>query len=196
MDTSRLSWIPNGISVLRLLLTVPFIWGILEHRFDWVFWMLVGAAISDIADGAIARALNAPSELGAILDPMADKVLLSFGFVALAWVGAVPAYLALVSFGRDLVIALGALAYRRRHGDFRVLPTLAGKASTFGLFFYGCAAIAAQLWEWPQQQMSLDVFGWICLLLLVGSGLHYIHLGRSGKFEVRGAPQSQSAEKA
>jgi len=74
----------NLITILRLLLVPGVVWALLSGRVDWAFAGFLAAGISDAVDGFIARQFNQRSELGAYLDPMADKLLLVSVFVVLA----------------------------------------------------------------------------------------------------------------
>ncbi len=110
----------------------PFILYALAHgRFLLGGWLFGGAAFTDLLDGAVARRFGGESRIGLYLDPIADKILLSSIYIGLAAGGAVPVWLVVVIFGRDLWI-LALSAYALRFTRFRDLaPSVWGKASTF-----------------------------------------------------------------
>ena len=88
------------------------------------------AALTDFADGYIARRFKQVSKLGATLDPIADKLSMLTATVLLAWQGLLPLWLAIAMVGRDVIIVAGALAYRAAFGHLEVAPTWLSKANT------------------------------------------------------------------
>ncbi|MBV1795623.1 CDP-alcohol phosphatidyltransferase family protein [Siccirubricoccus sp. G192] len=107
--SNALVTLPNLITLARLCAVPAAIWLILHHRLDLAFGVFVGAGLSDAVDGWLARVLNARSALGALLDPVADKALLVSVYVALAGIGVLPDWLAILVVFRDLVIVGGVL---------------------------------------------------------------------------------------
>jgi cardiolipin synthase len=100
--------LPNLITVGRIFL-VPFIvWAITVGQFQLAFWLFVAAGISDAVDGFLAKRLEAKSEFGAYLDPLADKALLMSIYVTLGIAGQLPAWLVIAVVSRDIMI-LGAV---------------------------------------------------------------------------------------
>ena len=81
---SRVFTVPNQLTFLRLIFLPFFIISIWYDHFDWALGVLIAAALSDLLDGVLARSLNQKTELGAYLDPLADKLLLSSSFLLLA----------------------------------------------------------------------------------------------------------------
>ncbi len=122
--------VPNVLSVLRLLLVIPIADAIESEHWPLATFIFVIAALSDMADGTIARFYNARSTVGEILDPLADKALLVTTALALANVGQMAWWLALVVLVRDLMILAGALASWMFRLGHALLPLLLGKAST------------------------------------------------------------------
>ncbi len=96
--------IPNIITVARLVLVPVAIDALLDGRFDVAFWVFLIAGISDGVDGWIARRFDQRSELGAFLDPIADKALLVSIYVVLGLVGILPAWLVIIVVSRDVLI--------------------------------------------------------------------------------------------
>ena len=117
--------------MIRVLMT-PFILFELAHRrFISGGWLFGAAAFTDLLDGAIARRFGSQTQIGLYLDPIADKILLSSIYIGLALGGAVPLWVMVVIFGRDLwILLLSGLALR--FTSYRkVEPSVWGKASTF-----------------------------------------------------------------
>ena len=123
-------WIPNAITLARVLASLPLFW-LLEHKqFAPAFWLAVAAGLSDALDGIIAKRYDWQSLLGGVLDPIADKLLLNACFVGLWWTGQLPAWLVGLVLGRDLVILVGAFAWWRLIGAFTPEPSGISKATT------------------------------------------------------------------
>lgn len=132
----------NRITILRILLTPFFVVEVLYYartgndlyRFLALLCFAV-AAICDAVDGYIARRYNQKSELGAILDPLADKLLLVSGIVLFSfnnepWLGSIPLWMTGTIIGRDLLLLIGLVVIQFTVGKVRVRPRLVGKAAT------------------------------------------------------------------
>jgi cardiolipin synthase (CMP-forming) len=132
----------NLITVSRLLMVIPLIWLITAGHMHAAFWLLLAAGISDALDGFVAKRFNARTELGAYLDPIADKTLLDGIYVALALTGWLPLWLATLVVGRDVLIVLGVVLIQRRDPVFRAKPLLIGKLNTFAQLALAACALA------------------------------------------------------
>ncbi len=123
--------IPNALSIARLALA-PYVFVLLWRR-DYVpvLWLFAILGITDVVDGYLARWLNATSRLGAYIDPIADKLLVSGTFLVLALTDAIEKWLAIVVLGRDVVIltVAGLLYILQQRRSFPPSPW--GKISTF-----------------------------------------------------------------
>jgi cardiolipin synthase len=124
------AWLPNAITVFRLLLVAPVAACLWWRAYDAALVLFAFAAASDAADGWLARRLHSTSRFGAMADPLADKALSLTVFVLLAAQAALPAYVVAVVVARDVVIVGGAVAFRLLFGPFEYAPSLAGKVST------------------------------------------------------------------
>lgn len=167
--------IPNLFTFARILL-VPFIVGcLLERDFVWAFWLFAAAAVSDLLDGSLARLLDQRSELGAWLDPIADKTVLLSTLLLLAWDGLLPMWFAALILARDAVVLGGAAVYRRLIGGLKVAPTWLGKmACLFEFVLLGMVLAAVALW--PGLAAWLPDLLWAAAMLAAASGLHYVWL--------------------
>lgn len=163
--------IPNFLTAARLL-AAPFILYLLwtgEYRTALV-WFAIASA-TDMLDGFLARRLRVVSRTGALLDPVADKVLLSGSFLILGLKGIIPFWLMAIVIGRDLLIlgfALLALA-RRTHGEFP--PSAWGKASTAAQI--ACVLFAAGHEATLTPLIVATGLGWIAAALTLWSGIDY-----------------------
>src|SRR5438876_11141512 len=104
--------LPNSLTILRILLIPVFIGFLLYERYEYSLAVLLLAGLTDGLDGTIARVANQRTRLGADLDPVADKLLLTSGFVTLSVVHLVPSWIALVVGGRGVVLMAGRLLAR------------------------------------------------------------------------------------
>ncbi|SDK76897.1 CDP-diacylglycerol--glycerol-3-phosphate 3-phosphatidyltransferase [Lentzea albidocapillata subsp. violacea] len=131
----RLLTIPNLLSVLRLAGVPLFLYLLLGPREDgWALLILVFAGFSDWLDGKLARWLNQMSNLGALLDPAADRLYVFCTLLAFVIRDIVPLWVALVLVGREVVVGICLLILRQRGwGTFEV--TYLGKAATFNLLY-------------------------------------------------------------
>lgn len=122
--------IPNLISVFRLVLVPIAIDAILSGRFDVAFWVFLIAGVSDGIDGLIARTFDQRSELGAYLDPLADKLLLVSIFVTLSVIGILPVWLAILVLSRDVLIVGGIVLAWGLGRRLPIQPIMVSKANT------------------------------------------------------------------
>ena len=169
----RWSWLPNALSVARLLLVPPSVLSLLAGRFDVTLVCFGCAALSDGLDGWLAKTFGWTSRLGKILDPIADKLLLVSLYMALAVLGRVPVWLMAAVVLRDVVIVLGAMVYRVVIGYIEGHPTAVSKLNTLvQLVFVLLVIVRAQ---WPQLPASLIVWlGAIVFVTTMISGLDYV----------------------
>lgn len=124
--------VPNLLTMARILLACLFLWAALFHHWVTAFWIFVTAASTDMADGALARLLGQKTRTGAFLDPVADKVLMSVGFLLTGIRGYLPLWLVAIVLLRDLVISVGVFFFSRiRHLALVYRPLLVSKVATF-----------------------------------------------------------------
>ena len=124
-----LQYLPNALTFSRLLLAVPLGLLILREDYPWALAVGLLAGLSDALDGFFARRLQALSQFGAILDPIADKTLITVSFLCFAQTELVPWYLAIAVIARDLIIVLGASCYYKFIGPFEFAATNLSKAN-------------------------------------------------------------------
>jgi cardiolipin synthase len=123
------SWIPNAITLARVVASLPLLWLLMREQYVAAFWLALAAGLSDALDGTIAKLCGWQSVLGGVLDPIADKLLLAACFIGL-WLHPLPTWLVALVIGRDLVILAGALAWWRLAGAFTPEPSGISKATT------------------------------------------------------------------
>jgi cardiolipin synthase (CMP-forming) len=167
----------NLLTALRIVL-VPFIIdAIVEHNHLRALVLLACAAGTDGLDGLAARLTGSTTRLGAYLDPIADKCLLSGVFLALAVAGLVPVWFVAVIFGRDLYI-LAAVAFLLWLTPVRSFPpTVWGKVSTFVQVITATVWLAANATDSSLLETLSGAMIWPCAAFTVVSGVHYTWRG-------------------
>jgi cardiolipin synthase (CMP-forming) len=129
--TGRLWTVPNQITLLRLGFLPLFLILIVYEHYRWALLILVLAGLSDGIDGLLARTLDQKSAIGAYLDPIADKLLLSSSFVILAMEKKIAWWLTIMVLSRDILLLIVAAVIILISGYRPFPPSLLGKATTF-----------------------------------------------------------------
>jgi cardiolipin synthase len=173
--------VPNALTFLRILLTPIFGYCWWRHRYGLAVAAFAAASISDFFDGLAARVLNQRSKLGQVLDPAADKLLVTVTFIVAAATGAVPIWLACLVIGRDVLLATGgalfAFVYRGILGPERWRPTRIGKYATF---FTVCTIGLALLHSFTERESLRPFVGALGIMSAATttvSGIQYIVAG-------------------
>jgi len=166
--------IPNLITILRVLLVPIFVIYIINDRTLGSLIIFAIASISDALDGFIARVFHRKSDLGAYLDPLADKILLVTVYTTLAILKMTPPWLAVLIISRDVIILLGVLVlYLNRH-PVKVHPSLLSKSTT-------CLQVATILMILSNSYLNLEPIKiytfWLTAGFTIASGLQYIRIG-------------------
>jgi cardiolipin synthase (CMP-forming) len=127
----RIFTVPNQITLLRLGFIPIFLILISYQRYQWALLVLVVAGLSDAVDGLLARKLNQHSSLGAYLDPIADKLLLSSSFIILAYKTRIAWWTAIIVLSRDILMLTVAIVIILISGYRPFPPSILGKLTTF-----------------------------------------------------------------
>jgi cardiolipin synthase len=171
--------IPNFVSSLRILLTIPIACSLLQHQFITTLGLFAVAALSDAADGFLAKRFGWQSAAGGILDPAADKLLLATVFITLAVLRLVPLWLMAAAVARDIVIVLGAVAYRAYVGPVPARPTVVSKLNTLSQIALILAIIGREQFGEPSTWIITGL-GALTFATVAVSGLDYVlRYGRS-----------------
>jgi cardiolipin synthase len=136
--------VANGLSALRLVLAPVFLVLFVRGDRARALAAFAAAAATDVLDGIAARALRQRSRVGAVLDPVADKLLGACAVVALAASGALPAWLAVLVVSRDGALLAGALLLKGLRHPVPIAPTRIGKYATAALAITVTVALAAE----------------------------------------------------
>jgi cardiolipin synthase (CMP-forming) len=175
---------PNQLTILRMICAPIFVALTLDGQLKAAVAVFVLGAITDAFDGLIARFYKQRTALGAILDPLADKMLLGSAFVALSFADAVrvriPKWLAIVVLSRDAIIVVSSLAIAFVMNRRGFAPSAFGKFSTAAQMICVALVFTANLADIPR--VILDTLFIATGALTVGSGLHYLYRASSRRF--------------
>jgi len=171
--------IPNLLSLLRLGLTPLFLISIVSGRPQISLLIFALAGITDALDGWIARAYGLQSRLGAYLDPVADKLLLTCAYVALAIPGLrpgviIPAWVTVMVIARDVIIVVVALVLYVATGRSRFPPTRLSKVNTITQVVTANLVLASSVWRLFETVAEWAI--WAVVATTLASGIAYIFL--------------------
>src|SRR5947207_6383548 len=121
----------NWLTTLRILRIHVFVTLMVYCHAKVALLVFCLASLTDLLEGYIARSRGKQTRLGAFLDPVADKLLLTSAFVTLTWLKVIPFWIAVVVVSRDLILSVGVLVIHVAGGTVHPSPSWLGKASTF-----------------------------------------------------------------
>jgi cardiolipin synthase (CMP-forming) len=171
--TSRIFTVPNQLTLLRLGFLPLFIILIFYRRYGWALAILVAAGLTDSMDGLLARTLNQKTSLGAYLDPIADKLLLSSSFVVLALEGQIRWWLTILVLGRDVLLLTTAAVILLTAGYRAFPPSIYGKLTTTLQIVLVFTVLAAAVFDWRLFHVSERILVYLVAGFTVFSGFHY-----------------------
>ncbi|KAI1454948.1 hypothetical protein F4805DRAFT_437407 [Annulohypoxylon moriforme] len=180
--------VPNILTFSRLI-AAPFVgYAIVHDAHAWALGLFAYAGVSDLLDGWIARRWKLQTVVGSVVDPMADKILMTILTVCLAYKGALPVWLAFIILGRDVGLAISAIYYRwislpppktlTRYWDFslpsaEVKPTTISKYNTFlQLGLMGTTMVTP--FVTADVSLAMSAFQYLVATTTVWSGLSYV----------------------
>ena len=171
MSRISLAQLPNIVTLARIALVPVLILLLKDHEYAAGLIVFVIAGASDALDGFLAKRLNVQSRLGAILDPVADKLLLVSAYVMLAVLEHIPFWLVLVVVFRDLLIVGGYMLYTSHAGPVKMRPSILSKLNTLMQITLVAVILAQQAagLAWP----LAEILVYIVLATTVVSGAHY-----------------------
>ncbi|MBA2735023.1 MAG: CDP-alcohol phosphatidyltransferase family protein [Acidobacteria bacterium] len=180
--SSRIVTVPNLLTMFRMALIPVFVSLLYSRKFAWALGVFVLAGLTDGLDGLLARRLNQGSQLGAILDPIADKLLLVTSFIVLSIPAIspqplprhfpIPFWVTVVVISRDIFIIVGAAAINIVTGFSRFRPSLLGKINTAVQILAIAAILIAA--SYPSLSGYLPTVYTTVFAFAVLSGVHYI----------------------
>ena len=183
--------LPNLLTFARLVALPFLINAIIEGEHMQAFAIFFAMAVSDFVDGYLARHFGMASPLGALLDPIADKLFLVSTFIVFALKSTpsnihIPIWLVLMTVARDVLIVIVALVMALSLGIKTFPPTFLGKANTFAEISTVVAILMNNIDRMPA--WVADVCFPVTLLLTIASGVHYVFRASAAIARVSGAP--------
>jgi|TARA_B100001105_G_C22239332_1_gene377552 cardiolipin synthase len=188
-EEMNFSSIPNALSILRIILTVPVVITLLNQQYFLTIVIFFIAGITDALDGWIAKRFSFQTRLGSILDPFADKLLLMTSFVALYLIGLLPVWLLILIFVRDVMIIAGTVGYflgSDNSEDVLLTPSNLSKINTglqIALVLY---LVASQIYSSVLFQPTIILFIVVATSTVL-SGVDYIWVWLEKVFSQEGS---------
>jgi len=181
-DAARLINIANGLTATRVLLVPYFAYLLISGRGKAALLVFAVCGLTDALDGILARWLKQRTLVGALLDPIADKLLMATAFIVLAYVHIVPLRLAVMVISRDIFILVGSILYLLLLDSSDIRATCLSKANTVVqvltvIYFLGVAAFPAEAAALGAGTVPGRIVTWVCAVTTVGSGLQYLYIG-------------------
>jgi len=165
--------LPNWLTTLRILLIPFFVTLLVYRKVTLALLVFCLASLTDMLDGYIARSRGRQTRLGAFLDPVADKLLLTSAFVTLTSLKMVPFWITAVVVSRDLILSVGVLVIHVSGGSVHPAPSWIGKASTA---LQMATVLAAMIFVHTAPGLP-RLFAWVTAVLTIASGLQYMVQG-------------------
>ncbi|PYF03416.1 cardiolipin synthase [Rhodopseudomonas faecalis] len=170
--------IPNVITLIRILLVPVIVWAIASNEMEIAFAVFVIAGISDAVDGFLAKRFNMASELGAMLDPLADKALLVSIYVALGIWGAVPRWIVILVVSRDIMIVGAVIVSWVLGKPVPMKPLMVSKLNTVAQVTFAAVVLAALAFGFAWEPYDLILMGIVAVLTLLSVSLYLVEWTR------------------
>src|SRR3981081_208939 len=165
--------VPNQITLLRLGCLPFFLILISYEQYRWALLVLVAAGLSDAVDGLLARKLNQRSPLGAYLDPIADKLLLSSSFIILAFKQKLAWWLTIIVLSRDVLILMVAVVILLISGYRPFPPSIYGKLATALQILLVFMVVLSAAYPYPGFTLVNRLLIYAVTVITVFSAFHY-----------------------
>jgi cardiolipin synthase (CMP-forming) len=161
--------IPNLITLGRILLVPVVVWAIAAgERYMWIaFVLFVAAGISDAVDGYLAKRFRMTTELGAYLDPLADKTLIVSIYLTLGINGLLPGWLVIMVVSRDIMIVGAVMLSWLVGSPLKVKPLLVSKLNTVAQILFACVVLGTLGFAYPLPTLSLILMSLVAALTLL-----------------------------
>ena len=167
--------LPNTITLIRVILIPFFVDLMIYSYYRPALLVFVIACMTDALDGMIARLTNSKTELGAFLDPMADKLLIVSSFVTLAILTKIPVWLVIIVVSRDIILTLGSMVIYFTGHSLTIKPSMLGKATTFLQLLV--VTLTLVLIAYGVKSDFIMVAYWATAGITVASGVQYVIRG-------------------
>ena len=160
--------IPNLITLGRILLVPIVVWAIATPGAMWIaFLLFVAAGISDAIDGFLAKRFHMTTELGAYLDPLADKALIVSIYLTLGINNLIPRWLVILVVSRDILIVGGIILSWLVGKPLKIKPLLVSKLNTVAQIVFACVVLGSLGFAIPAETLTLVLMGLVAVLTLL-----------------------------
>jgi len=159
--------IPNLITLGRILLVPIVVWAIASGTMWIAFVLFVVAGVSDAVDGFLAKRFNMTTELGAYLDPLADKALIVSIYIALGINGDIPRWLVILVVSRDILIVGGIMLSWVMGNPLKIKPLLVSKLNTVAQIMFACVVLGSLGFDIQADILKLVLMGLVAALTLL-----------------------------
>lgn len=172
---SWLKYIPNAITIGRILAMIPLVWFMLEKQYEYAFYIAIAAGFSDMLDGFLAKTYGWEGWLGGVLDPLADKFMMLCCFLVFAVQGLIPNWLLILVLARDVIIVLGATFYHFTIVKVKTpKPSMLSKVNT-ALQILLIVVMLAHMSVYQFDPLVLKYLIYLVTFFTIASGLHYVY---------------------
>ena len=173
--------IPNIITLCRILLVPIIIWAIASSQMEIAFVVFIIAGVSDAVDGFLAKRFNMTSELGALLDPLADKALLVSIYIALGIWGAIPRWIVILVVSRDFMIVAAVIVSWLFDKPVAMKPSMVSKLNTVAQVAFAALVLGALAFNFTPKPYDLILMGLVTIFTLSSVSLYLVewirHMG-------------------
>jgi cardiolipin synthase len=166
--------IPNIITLARIILVPVIIWAIASNEMEIAFAIFVIAGVSDAVDGFLAKRFNMASELGALLDPLADKALLVSIYVALGIWGAMPRWIVILVVSRDIMIVSAVIVSWLFDKPVAMKPLMVSKLNTAAQVALAALILASLGFGFKPMPYDVVLMGLVTVFTLVSVSLYLV----------------------
>jgi len=166
--------IPNIITLGRIILVPVIVWAIASAQMEVAFSIFIIAGVSDAVDGFLAKRFNMTSELGALLDPLADKALLVSIYVALGIWGALPLWIVILVVSRDIMIVSAVIVSWLFEKPVPMKPLMVSKLNTVAQVALAALILASLGFNFKPLPYDRILMGLVTVLTLVSVSLYLV----------------------
>ncbi len=166
--------IPNIITLGRILLVPVIVWAIASSQMAIAFAVFIVAGVSDAVDGFLAKRFNMTSELGALLDPLADKALLVSIYLALGIWGAIPRWIVILVVSRDIMIVSAVIVSWLFGKPIPMKPLMVSKLNTVAQVAFAALVLATLSFGLKSTPYDNILMGFVTVFTLVSVSLYLV----------------------
>jgi cardiolipin synthase len=179
INMNWLSYLPNTITIGRILAMIPLIWFMLEKNYEIALYIAIAAGVSDVLDGYLARKFGWENWLGGVLDPLADKFMMLCCYMVFAVQGLIANWLLILILARDIIIITGATFYHFSITKVdKAKPSVLSKLNTAFQILLVLMLLSHHS-IYPLHENWITVMTFLVVFFTVSSGIHYmIHWGK------------------